>query len=169
MDTEIRGGFLKNMIILAIAAIGLVGSAVFFPQFFSISKTKSVVRKNRIFIGITFALVVICIAIDGLEIIQDSHTEGYITLTAICLIIFSVGNLVPNVQINSWIGIRLPWVTGNPHIWKETHDFMGQCSFPIAVITAVSGLLFDPEISAVCGLLMWGILPCAYSVYLWKK
>lgn len=79
------------------------------------------------------------------------------------IVILLVGNAAPKLPINHVVGVRMPWTMQDEDTWRMTHRVMGYCSFPVALITMAGGLLVDRVCFSVCGLLAFGLIPCAYS------
>ena len=64
-----------------------------------------------------------------------------------------VGNAAPKLPMNCVMGIRLPWTRKDADTWRVAHQVLGYCTFPIVLIMIVGGLLIDPVVFSVGGLL----------------
>ena len=81
-----------------------------------------------------------------------------------------VGNAAPKLPINCVMGIRLPWTRRDPDTWRVAHQILGYCTFPIVFIMMIGGMLIDPVIFSVGGLIMFALIPSVYScIYHYRK
>ena len=81
-----------------------------------------------------------------------------------------VGNAAPKLPVNPVMGVRLPWTKRDPDNWRATHKVLGYCAFPIALLMLTGGLLIDPVVFSVGGLLAFALIPAVYSwIYHYKK
>lgn len=87
-------------------------------------------------------------------------------LLGILLII--IGNYLPKVKPNRYLGIKLPWTYDNPENWRRTHRFSGFVWVAAGILLILSGFFS----------LKWGLyfavfsiifLPALYSWQLTRK
>lgn len=82
-----------------------------------------------------------------------------------------LGNLMPKIRPNYFIGIKTPWALANEDNWRITHRFAGRIWFacglliiPCALLpTTIAGNLIIIIVIGIC------IIPCAYSYVIFRK
>ena len=91
-----------------------------------------------------------------------------VTLVSILIMVF--GNSAPKIPFNRYLGLRLPWTIRDEDTWKLAHKILGYISFPIAIIMFISAFFFKIETSSTICILLWIIIPGAYSfIFYYKK
>jgi len=96
----------------------------------------------------------------------DKHIPaGKILIAVLGLMFMVMGNYMPQIKHNYFLGIRTPWTLAYPEIWRKTHRFSG-------ILWALAGILFIlasflPKVWAtsfiITGLILSIILPLVYS------
>ncbi|CAN5713523.1 SdpI family protein [soil metagenome] len=82
-----------------------------------------------------------------------------------------LGNLMPRMRPNWFVGIRTPWTLSSDRVWERTHRIGGRLFVVAGVIIALTGL-FAPGLTetAMIGTVVAvtvGVL--AYSYFIWKR
>jgi len=94
-----------------------------------------------------------------------------ITPLGVGLLFVVLGNYLPRVKPNWWMGIRTPWTLESPHVWQRTHRVGGWCFVAAGVLLMISTLL-------PAHLLIWAVVlvtavaslvPTVYSYLLWRR
>lgn len=82
-----------------------------------------------------------------------------------------VGNYLPRVRSNWWLGIRTPWTLSSEHVWRETHRFGGWTMMAAGALAMIAAFLPTPIGAgvAVAVMLGGGLIPVGYSYLLWKR
>ncbi len=83
----------------------------------------------------------------------------------------ALGNYMPRVRSNWFVGIRTPWTLSSEEVWRETHRLGGRVFVIGGIVIAISGLL-KPEWSTaivLIGSLALAIIPIAYSYVLFRR
>ncbi len=111
-------------------------------------------------------LVILYIAISG----QDELMTLFMPLS-IGLLFILIGNYLPRVRSNWFIGIRTPWTLSSEHVWRATHRVGGRL-----FMLAGALMLFVPLVPVawriwliVAMALLGGLLPVAYSFWLFRE
>lgn len=92
-----------------------------------------------------------------------------ISLVGILMII--IGNLMPRIRPNYFLGIRTPWTLANSDVWTKTHRVGGWSfiilglSFIIAAFLPVTASLVV-TLTALVSMVLW---PVIYSYKLYKR
>lgn len=87
------------------------------------------------------------------------------------LLLVALGNYLPRVRSNWWIGIRTPWTLDNERVWRETHRVGGRL-FVLGGLVMVAAMLLPSgprRWVALPVLLVIGVVPLAYSFILWRR
>lgn len=109
-------------------------------------------------------------------IISESFFPGRINTTKIIFLMLSVlfitiGNFLPKIQSNFFMGIKTPWALSNEDIWRKTHRLGGKLYVSSGVITLLSTLFLPPQITAfILLVLILGSTAIVYlASYLWWR
>lgn len=82
-----------------------------------------------------------------------------------------LGNYLPRVKPNWWMGIRTPWTLENDQVWRDTHRLGGKLFVAAGLLTAAVALLL-PEWAFPMMITSVGIAalaPAAYSYLAWRR
>jgi uncharacterized membrane protein len=82
-----------------------------------------------------------------------------------------IGNVMPRMRSNWWMGIRTPWTMENEEVWRETHRLGGRTFLIGGAVTIVAALL---PVSvrmyvAMAALVVAGFVPVVYSYFVWRR
>lgn len=115
--------------------------------------------------------VVMMMSLLALFIIYSSKQEALssdrmtILLGALLAII---GNFLPAIKPNYFIGIRVPWTLNNDDNWKQTHQFAGKVWLAGGVFIIISSLYARPDINNIFSLFIVAILVIVPVIYSFK-
>jgi|SRR5690554_223024 uncharacterized membrane protein len=96
---------------------------------------------------------------------------GRVMLLAAGLLFVALGNYLPRVRSNWWMGIRTPWTLESERVWRETHRVAGWSFVFGGVVTMVAALLplaVRPWV-ALAGLVVAGFVPVVYSYLAYRR
>ncbi|MFO7895843.1 MAG: SdpI family protein [Candidatus Cloacimonadales bacterium] len=89
------------------------------------------------------------------------------------LMFLLLGNYLPKVPSNFFLGIRTPWTLSSEYVWRRTHRLGGVCFVWGGILLMISALL--PAAQSLMSNIIFGIftfvilLPVAYSFFIYKK
>ena len=87
------------------------------------------------------------------------------------LLFMILGNYLPKVKANYFIGIRTPWTLANETVWVKTHRFGGKVFFIGGAMLIVSA--FIPSsfrvFLLISSIVFIAIVPMVYSYFVYKK
>jgi len=89
---------------------------------------------------------------------------GQIIMACILLLLAILGNYLPNLRPNYFIGIRTPWTLENRETWRATHRVGGKLMFFGALLLLVLEFLLEPSVfaflflSSILLLVVWAFL-----------
>jgi len=90
---------------------------------------------------------------------------------AVGLLFIVIGNLLPRMRPNWFIGVRTPWTLSSDRVWERTHRFGGWLFVAAGVLILLTGLLAPSLAHPVlisCTVAVSVIL-LAYSYIIWKR
>lgn len=109
-------------------------------------------------------------------ILSESFHPGRINAPKIILLMLSVlflciGNSLPKIQSNFFMGIKTPWTLSSEDIWRKTHRLAGRLYVACGIMILVSTLFLPIKVTAV--LLLVSVLGSSIGVclasYLWWR
>lgn len=83
----------------------------------------------------------------------------------------ALGNYLPRVRSNWFVGIRTPWTLSSEEVWQATHRLGGQVMVVAGILVVLSVLVW-PDGSLVilmAGALAMSVIPIAYSYILYRR
>lgn len=125
---------------------------------------------NRFFFWFSLCFLIIEIA----NIIVAAGYElnmAAVILVCIGILLFLIGNSLPKIKQNYFMGIRTPWVLADETVWYKTHRFGGKV-FTIGGILLVIDAFLPSGIRFGCFciiVIFMIILPCIYSFIIYRK
>lgn len=87
------------------------------------------------------------------------------------LLLVAMGNYLPRVRPNWFIGVRTPWTLANDVVWQKTHRLAGWTFVAAGLLTAAAMFLpvrVRPFVGAGAVLLA-AVVPVAYSFLRWRR
>jgi len=83
-----------------------------------------------------------------------------------------IGNVMPRMRSNWWVGVRTPWTLSNDRVWARTHRLAGFSMTAaglvmIAAALALPSRLGVPVMLAAAVAALFG--PAVYSYLTWKR
>ena len=92
-------------------------------------------------------------------------------LAGVGLLFAVIGNYLPRIRSNWWMGIRTPWTLDSDRVWRETHRLGGRTFVAGGLLAALAALLPDPARAwvAVAALGAAALIPAVYSYFAWRR
>lgn len=83
----------------------------------------------------------------------------------------AIGNFLPRVRSNWWMGVRTPWTLDSEKVWRETHRLAGWTFVAGGAVAVIATLLPHPARMplAFAGLVAAGTIPVVWSYVLWRR
>ena len=88
------------------------------------------------------------------------------------LLFVGLGNYMPRLRSNWWMGIRSPWTLESEEVWRETHRVGGWAFVAAGLVVVVAGLLLEPAPPAWATGIALGIavlVPLVYSYVAYRR
>lgn len=125
-------------------------------------------RFDATFYLIVNIMAVMLALIEGLTLAVSLGVDVNMTRTilfVVGLMLVVLGNYLPRIRSNWWIGIRTPWTLESEEVWRKTHRFGGRTFVAAGVVTILSTPL-PQEVSSVVSIVAMvtaGLVPAVYS------
>jgi len=138
-------------------------------------RRKNYAKFQEYYDGFRIVILLFLLVLTGV-ILSESLSPGHISvgrIVPICVgILFAyIGNILPKIKNNFFMGIKTPWTLSDPDVWNRSNRLGGRLFFWFGIVFAVGGL-FLPE-SVYFAILMIGVvaisgLPTLMS-YVWYR
>jgi uncharacterized membrane protein len=121
------------------------------------------------------AVLVMLLAAHGimLAVALGHHVSVTRIIPALVGVLFVViGNMMPLVRPNWWVGIRTPWTLSNDRVWARTHRLAGYCMTAGGLIMVLAALALPPSlgIAVLIAIAVASTVgPAVYSYLTWKR
>jgi uncharacterized membrane protein len=94
-----------------------------------------------------------------------------VILAAVGLLFVGLGNYLPRVRSNWFMGIRTPWTMDNERVWRATHRVGGRAFVIAGLVMAASALLPADVRPWTTGAAIAAAVavPLVYSYVAWKR
>ena len=81
-----------------------------------------------------------------------------------------LGNYMPRLRANWWMGIRTPWTLDSDEVWRRTHRLGGRLFVGAGAVTMVATLLPREAASAIAAVSITtaALIPVIYSYLVWR-
>ena len=120
-------------------------------------------------LNVFFLLVQLYLITYALEMVTLNLLN--IIIVAVGILFIIIGNMLPKVKQNFFMGIKTPWALADEYVWYETHRFSGKLWFILGLIMCVSGFLPGtvsfPIILIIS--IIAAIVPLVYSYIVYKR
>lgn len=85
------------------------------------------------------------------------------------ILLIVLGNYMPRIKFNWFVGIKTPWTLSNEEVWKGTHRFAGYMFVIAGVLIVISAFLPAPfnVIAVLTGVVLAAVFSIAYSYFLY--
>lgn len=166
---EVNRYWSKDTAIISMSFIGLVIPLLLQvirtidPKKQNYEKFENAFAMTRLAVALVLDFVFAMILIEGSN---KNFNAGSIVLGAIGLLFVIIGNYMPQVKDNYFVGIRTPWTLHNPEVWRKTHRFSGVLWVIAGLLMILSAFLLDGtwHIAVIISALVLSIIvPVVYS------
>ncbi|MGN0416389.1 SdpI family protein [Anaerostipes faecalis] len=121
--------------------------------------------------------LVICLLMFALQIFTIAVTFGVPIKIDVVLpfiigfLLAYVGNMMPKIKFNYFMGIKTPWTLNSEEVWFRTHRFAGKLWFIGGILAALSSFLpgIGKMIVFTLIILIISITPMVYSCIIFKS
>lgn len=94
-----------------------------------------------------------------------------VILASIGLLFVGLGNYLPRIRSNWFMGIRTPWTLDNERVWRATHRVGGRTFVAAGLVMALAALLPEPlrEWTAGAAIAVAVAVPLVYSYVAYRR
>lgn len=159
----------------------MCGMAVLFAFLFDILPKIDPRKKNYQKFGSYYdwfcvIMQVFMLAMNGI-ILTETFRPGTVSVPMITMIIVGIlflflGNIMPKIKSNFYMGIKTPWTLSSEQVWYKTHRLGGKCFFLAGIAMIVCSFLPSEELAfwgTMAVIMVACIIPCAMSYVWWKQ
>ncbi len=119
---------------------------------------------------IVLLMAVLCVGMIGFNLGWPLDMRTVI-LGAVGMMFVGLGNYLPRVRRNWWMGFRTPWTLSSDRVWRETHRLGGRLLVLAGLDLVVAAFL--PRVAApwvaLAGVAVAVLVPTVYSYVLWRQ
>ena len=95
-----------------------------------------------------------------------------VVMLAVGILFIFIGNFMPKIKSNFYMGIKTPWALSSEEVWRKTHRLGGKCFVTAGMIMIVSAFL--PNQTAAYWITMGcvmisAVIPTVMSYIWWKQ
>jgi uncharacterized membrane protein len=137
-------------------------------------KKENYLKFSRGYFIINIAMLLLFLTINILIILSalgHNIKMGSITGLIVGALFIVIGNYLPQIKPNYFMGIRIPWTLNDPENWKKTHRFGGKIFMAGGFLSVLT--VFLPAGAAGTSflliLLIVVLVPTLYSYQLYRK
>jgi len=81
-----------------------------------------------------------------------------------------IGNSLPKIKQNYFVGIKVPWTLASTDNWDKTHQFGGKCFMISGIIILLESFFFwNAAVITFSVIFLSAVLPITYSYFIFKK
>jgi uncharacterized membrane protein len=87
------------------------------------------------------------------------------------LFLAAIGNYLPRIRSNWWMGIRTPWTLESERVWRDTHRVGGRTFVAGGLLCAIAAFLPEPFSTFVpfAALAIGALIPVVYSYLAYRR
>lgn len=139
------------------------------PKYENIKKKEDIYEFFRILMTLLFMAITIVLYFMSFEIVKINSSLLIALIMGVMFI--AIGNYMPKVPQNYYLGIKTPWALENEEVWRKTHRmgghifvFVGVCSCLCALMSWSIGLAVVVAMTLVLVVFLY-----VYSYMIFKK
>ncbi|WP_058302455.1 SdpI family protein [Gorillibacterium timonense] len=138
------------------------------PKRSNYAKFENAFAMLRLVIAVLLDLVLVATVLYGLGY-SINMTNAVLAGVGVLLII--MGNYIPQIKDNYFIGIRTPWTLNSPEVWRKTHRLGGRLWVLAGILVAIGTFLPSRWSTAIILLSMIPlvVIPTFYSWSISRK
>lgn len=132
------------------------------PKSENYNKFQGAYKMVRLAVAVIFDAALVLSVSYGLD---EQFPAGKWATVGIGLLVAVIGNFMPQIRDNYFIGIRTPWTLANPVVWQRTHRFSGKMWVAGGVLIALAAFLpgtLSPGV-IIAALIIIALVPVGYS------
>ena len=139
-------------------------------------RKKNYQKFGRIYDFFGVGLQIFLAAMVGIIISESYHPgriqTGKVILIAMSLLFVLIGNYMPKIQSNFYMGIKNPWTLSSDEVWRKTHRLAGRMYVGSGVLTLIAALFLPMHVAGMVLLVVVlgaSVVIMAASYLWWRK
>jgi len=82
-----------------------------------------------------------------------------------------IGNYLPRIRSNWFMGIRTPWTLSSESVWRDTHRIGGRAFVAAGVAMVLAGFIpgILAQVLAIVAAMVASLIPVVYSYLAWRR
>lgn len=125
--------------------------------------------------GFCVLMQIFMLAMNGI-ILTETFRPGTVSVPTITMVITGIlfvviGNIMPKIKSNFYMGIKTPWSLSSEEVWRKTHRLGGKCFFLAGIVMVLSAFLPSRQFAfwGAFGLIMIACLIPGIMSYVWWR
>lgn len=97
---------------------------------------------------------------------------GRAPLAGMGVLLMVIGNYLPRIRSNWWMGIRTPWTLTSDRVWRETHRLGGRTFVAAGAVSVLAAVLLPEALGvgvSVAAALAGSLVPVVFSYRAWRR
>ncbi|HYH81649.1 MAG TPA: SdpI family protein, partial [Longimicrobium sp.] len=97
---------------------------------------------------------------------------GRALLAAMGVLLMVIGNYLPRIRSNWWMGIRTPWTLSSDRVWRDTHRLGGRTFVAAGAVSVLAAVLLPEALGvnvAIAAVLAGSLVPAVFSYLAWRR
>lgn len=135
---------------------------------------KSMQRNQQIYYILRHVLVVFMAGLHSVMLVSVAFKYDFlvalVTPMGVGVLFLLIGNYMPRMQPNWFMGIRTPWTLSNERVWRETHRAGGRM-FMLGGVAMLLAPLLPPQwifVPFIAIIILCALGPIMYSYWLFR-
>jgi len=122
----------------------------------------------RLAIAAVLDLLLVAVVLNGLGHKINMKND---ILLGVGLLFIVMGNSLPQVKGNFFVGFRTPWTLSDPEVWRKTHRLGGRLWVLAGILTGIAAFLPDfwSRAAVIVSIISLAVIPTVYSWWISKK
>lgn len=159
----------------------MCGMAVLFAVMFDVlpkidPRKKNYQKFGSYYDGFCVFMQAFLLGMTGIILTESFHpgtiSVSVVVLIAVGILFLFIGNFMPKIKSNFYMGIKTPWALSSEEVWRKTHRLGGKC-FCIAGLIMIVGAFFSDQVfsfwlTMICVMISVTI-PTVMSFVWWKQ
>lgn len=96
---------------------------------------------------------------------------GSVVMALLGILFMVIGNYMPQLKDNYFIGIKTPWTLSNPEVWRRTHRFSGRAWVVAGLLMLIGAFLTGAAMITLlfAAIALSVVLPFFYSLFISRQ
>ncbi|MBU1238297.1 SdpI family protein [Myxococcota bacterium] len=160
--------------IFLLAALPFIIEAVFMVLPMLDPRKANYKKHERAYSALRIAVGMFMVSIHWVTMLYSLGSPVSVSLLVpmgVGILFMVIGNFLPQVKPNWFVGIRLPWTLADDKVWKQTHRLGGWLFTILGVLTLASAII-SPRVSFIVllgGIVLLLATTVLYSLTLYRR